>query len=127
MARFQGSTVERVHWDFQQTPKRNADTGLVEGKWLNGEDFAVGELPEPTDEAVDKYMSGMREIAEALDVTTLTDITDDQFSRGRTMLESMLVDLGVPEPLVVGLPPRHLRAFSTFLQGEVVGNGETAA
>lgn len=115
--------VERVKWDFQGADKVDPETGKSAGKFLNGEPGAVGELTEPGDDQVDRFLVAQRDIVQSAP-EQLSDITDEYFSEGRKLWTDALVDLGIPADLLAKLPPRVFSSFRDFVVGELTPKDE---
>jgi hypothetical protein len=149
MAKFVGlERVERIEWDFTGVPALGADVDDRVGETVQGE-HVKGTLPEPDPDTVARFAQAYADLVEEalrarqatvdryLAAGTDEDVdpkavgaevmsTADAYVASYEGAVAALRIVGVPEALLVQLPPRHVAAFLTYVEGELTGEGDAA-
>jgi hypothetical protein len=117
VSKFKASTIEPISWDVKGFAKLDPETGDLDGKWSNADKDSYGELPEPTPDQVQAYTAGYDEV-----MAMIRETPDDPelFGKIRAEVSTLLVNLGFPEALIKGLPPRLFRGLSDHVYGDLV-------
>jgi hypothetical protein len=116
MAKFTGTGVERIEYQFSAVPH------------ISGEGFCkgAGVIPEPDQSTLDQYYVLEKEFFQfTSNIDTLDKIPDDLATKRREMMIGMLEILKIPRDHLDQLPPRYLDAFRLYVTENL--SGEVAA
>jgi hypothetical protein len=149
MAKFKAlDRVERIEWDFTGVPALGAQDDDRVSETVQG-DHVTGVLPEPDPDTaarfaeayatlvedalrarqatVDRYLAaGTDEKPDPAEVGAEVLSTAEAYVASYEQAVAALRIVGVPEDLLVQLPPRYVAAFLSYVEGALTGEGDAA-